>query len=229
MITNIEESLNGGYKGLHWEVTEEDTYRLKTLGFIPDIFIDLGANIGITSRFVRELFPECKIVSVEPDETNCEVFRAFTGDTNTILIQKAIGVGKIWKCEGAANGSGETYISAGLGYPLFEDIEYKRLVQTEVETILPYDIITEYVKEGMKTAIKIDVEGAENSIFTHEPSMQALLKMDYITMEIHNHALTGKQIDEVRQTTFESLASFIPTHNCQLINKMFYAKKRSCK
>lgn len=226
MIESIDQALNGGYKGLHWEVTEDDTYRLKSLPFIPDLFIDFGANIGVTSRFVRELFPDCKIVSVEPDSSNCEIFRQFTNDENIILIEKAIGIGNIWKSEGAANGSGESYISSGLGYPLSEDTEYNKILKTDIQSIMPYEVISEYVKEGMKVAVKIDVEGAENMIFTHEPSMQLLLDMDYVTIEIHHHALTGKEIGAVRQVTFESLARFIPTHNCELINKMFYATKK---
>ena len=64
----LEESLNGGYKGLYGEVVDRDEYHLRDLAdvvsindpkfihdpghprgfnFIPDVVIDLGANVGV--------------------------------------------------------------------------------------------------------------------------------------------------------------------------------------
>lgn len=222
----LEESLNGGFGGLFGEVVSEDTYKLKQLKFVPDVVVDMGCNIGIFSRYARELFPSAKIISIEPDKNNCEVFREFTKDENTTLIEKAIGVGKIWRCEQDINGAHESYLSSGLGLPLVVGEPIPKIVETDIQCIMPDEIINEYIKEEMKTVVKIDIEGGENSIFMHDPSMQALRRMDYVTFEIHWTALSGDRLEEVHQKTFESLASFIPTHNCRLINTMFYATKK---
>lgn len=222
----LEDTLNGGFSGLYGEVVSEDTYRLKKLKFIPDLIIDLGGNVGIFARYARELFPETKIVSIEPDKNNCSVFRQFTKMDNVYLIEAAIGIGKIWRCEGALNGAHESYLSSGLGYPFVVGKSIPRINETDKEALMPDKIINDLVKEGMKTVVKIDIEGNENIIFTHEPSMEALRRMDYVTMEVHWQALSGDLRDEVCQKTFEACASFIPTHNCQLINTMFYATKK---
>lgn len=222
----LEQTLNGGYAGLYGEVVTEDCYGLRKLNFSPDVIIDMGANVGVFSRFARELFPESKIISIEPDADNFSNLIKFTSQDNAIFINKAIGVGKIWRCLQDINGAHESYLSSGLGLPLVVGQLIPKIVETEIQTIMPDELISEYIKDGMKSIAKVDVEGGENAIFTHSPSMEALKKIDYIAMEIHWTALSGAQIEEVQQKTFESLASFIPTHNCRLINTMFYATKK---
>jgi FkbM family methyltransferase len=225
MIETLEQSLNGGYGGLFGEVVTNDIYELKKLQFTPDVIIDLGSNIGVFTRYVRELFPNAQIISVEPDGMNREVFEKFTKDDNNVLIPKAIGNGKIWKVLNAPNGAHESYLCEGFGFPIKGDeLNIKEI--TSIETIMLSSVIKEYVKDGMKSVVKIDVEGAENLIFTDDESMELLHTIDYVAMEIHWYALTGNLIDAVCQKTFEALASFIPTHNCRLINTMFYATKR---
>lgn len=222
----LEESLNGGYGGLFGEVVTEDCYGMKSLGFVPDIIIDIGANIGVFSRFVRELFPKAKIISVEPDGMNREVFSEHTKDDNLVLIPKAIGVGNIWKYTNVANGAQECYFSSSESYPLKDGEQHPGVIQINWPTIMPDEIIKEYVKPNMKTVIKIDIEGAEDTIFNHSPSMEAIKCIDYICMEIHQFALNSQCLPAVKQRTFEALASFIPTHRCQWVNVMFQAVKR---
>lgn len=226
MIEKLEDSLNGGYGGLYGEVVTEDSYRLKKLTFVPDFILDLGANVGVFSRFARQLFPSAQIISVEPNPSNCEVFRTFTEDKSIVLLEAAIGTGTIWRCDGAVNGAHECYLSSGLGYPFTKGVAIPKINETCLEALMPDKIINDLVKEGMKTVVKIDIEGNENIIFTHEPSMEALRRMNYVTMEIHWGCLSGNLRDEICQKTFEACASFIPTHDCQLINTMFYAIKK---
>lgn len=226
MIEKIEDSLNGGYGGLYGEVVTEDCYRLRGLKFIPDIIFDFGANVGCFTRFARELFPDAKIIAVEPDPDNFKNLVRFTPTDNVFFVNKAIGTGMIWKCEQDINGAHESYLSSGLGYPFKEGEPIPKINETETKSIMPDEVINTYLSGNLKSVCKIDIEGNENIIFTHEPSMIALRKMDYVTMEIHWGALSGDLRDEVCQKTFEALASFIPTHNCILINTMFYAIKR---
>lgn len=222
----LEDQLHGGFGGLFGEVVTEDIYRLKRLTFVPDIVLDFGGNIGIFARYARECFADAKIISVEPDPRNCSIYRHFTDDNNTTLLEAAIGTGTIWRCEGAVNGAHECYLSSGLGYPFTKGVAIPKIVETKLEALMPDKIINDVVKEGMKTVVKIDIEGNENIIFTHEPSMEALRRMDYVTMEVHWGALSGNLSADVCQKTFEACASFIPTHNCQLVNTMFWATKK---
>lgn len=224
---NIEDSLGGGYLGLVGEVVTYDCYRLTQLDFIPDVVIDLGGNVGVFARFAAELFPKAKIYSVEPHPENQAVYEKFTKNKNITLIKKAVGVGTIWHDSGAVNGSGEVYMSAGLGYPLDEMDKCKgKLDRYKIDTVMPSDLISMYVKSGQKVLVKIDIEGSEHTIFTHEPSMKALRKCDYVCMEVHFYALHGGLVDEVKEKTLEALSSFDATHDYELDGVHFWARKK---
>ena len=227
MIDKLEYSLNGGFNGLYGEVVTEDIYRIKTIEFIPDVIFDMGSNIGIFTRFARSLFPDALIIAVEPNIDNCGVFIRFTEpDNKIVLINKAIGDGGLWRCIGAANGAHECYLSEGLGYPQKDLIVRDDIIMSDVETIMPDEIINRYLKDGMKSMLKLDIEGGENIIWNHKPSMDAIKKIDYIAAEIHFFALDGTGADEVREKTMEGLKELEETHYCKLDNVNFWATKK---
>ncbi len=229
MITdNIEETLNGGYNGLYGEVVTEDCYKLKQLKFTPDIILDLGGNIGVFARFARTLFPEAEIISVEPHAENCEVYKKFTHDSKIHLMNRAVGIGQIYHNLGACNGSGEVYLSAGLGYPekALKDEANIKIEPSSLESVMPDELINTWVLPGMKSLIKIDIEGSENFIFDHKPSMDALKTIDYICMELHWYAMNANLVEEVRNKSLKALKSLEETHDCVLDHVHFWATKK---
>lgn len=227
MIVDKPEQTDG-YGGLYGEVATFDCYRLRSITWQPDVILDLGANIGVFARHARTLFPKALIVSVEPNPENIIHFKKFTNDSNTILIEKAIGIGDMWHCKGAINGAHECYLSAGLGYVKEQMIEQEgvSLDKSTVEMIMPDEIIRKYVKPGQRAIIKIDIEGGENAIFIHEASMKAIQKIDYIAMEIHFYALTGVLMPEVRDKTMDFIGRLSKTHITELDNVAFWAIKK---
>ena len=125
------------------------------------------------------------------------------------------------------NGSGEVYLSSGLGYPEGEmDKCPGKLDRYKIETVMPSELLKKYVKDGQKVLVKIDIEGNEHTIFTHEPSMKALRECDYVCMEVHWYALHGGLVSEVREKTQAALDSFKATHDCELDNVHFWARKK---
>ena len=54
-----------------YEVFVLEGYKLK-LNFEPSVIIDGGANIGLTTIFYKQKFPNAKIITVEPDKSNFE-------------------------------------------------------------------------------------------------------------------------------------------------------------
>lgn len=225
-VDKLEDTLNGCYHGLYGEVVTEDIYRVKKIKFKPDIIFDLGANVGIFTRFCRSLFPEALIISVEPDEENFAHLNKFTPQKGIIKYNKAIGIGKVWRCIGAANGAHEVYINAGLGYPKKLMGNKDSMTESKVDTIMPDKLIGMYWQPGMKSIVKIDVEGNEHTIFTHKHSMQILKLMDYIAMEVHFYALTAEEHKEVKIKTHEYLKEFEKTHTCELDVVNFWATKK---
>lgn len=229
IVKTLKETLNGGFAGLFGEVVTEDCYRLRQIDWDPALIFDLGGNVGVFARYARSLFPRAKIVSVEPNPENCEHFRKFTADTNTTLIEAAIGKGDIWHVTGARNGAMEVYLSEGLGYPRASIAELDELGEIEkirMPTIMPADLVDAYWKPGMRTVMKIDIEGGENAIFMDEDSVECMKEMDYLVMEIHYFAHTGREMPEVRQKTVEVLTALEDTHVCELQGPNFWAVKK---
>lgn len=225
MISSLSESLNGKFDGLFGEVVTNDIYKLRDLKFIPTVFIDLGANVGVTTRFARELFPKCFIISVEPNPSNIEVFKLFTQDDNILLIEKAIGTDKVRHGLTANNGSGETYLSSGLGFSKDKlDID-DRMEDCDIETIKLSEIISKYVYPNDKLVVKLDIEGQEHVILFDETEMAALRRADYICAEIHKYAIDGEEWQEVQDKTIEVLNSLKSTHQIELNNVDFWATK----
>ena len=228
LVNKLEETLNGGFRGLYNEVTVEDCYHLKTINFSPDIIFDIGANVGVFTRYARTLFPSAMIIAVEPNENNFYHLTKFTKDNNTIFLNKALGKGNIWHATTAVNGSGEVYISEGLGYPsdlLQQDAG--NLEKSHVKTIMLDELINQYYQPNMKSILKLDCEGAENVIWAHESSMKTLHQIDFITAELHFYAHTGGPIyDEMLKVTHNALKSLEETHDCTLNHIYFQARKK---
>lgn len=239
----LEQSLKGGYNGLYGEVVTSDVYHMRNVDdvvsindptfihekghtkgfdFIPDVIIDLGANVGVFSRYARTLFPEALIVSVEPDASNCEVFRHFTNDPKIILIQKAIGKGKIFRCGNAINGAMEVYISEGVGFNS-KDLTYQG--STDIESLMLTDL-KKYIKQNDKVILKLDIEGNETVIFNDKQSMDMLKTFDYIAIELHYYASDGEKRERVINKTNEALESLSKTHNIHYEHIYFYATKK---
>lgn len=226
MADRLQDTLNGGFKGLFGEVVEDDIYRLNKIGFIPDVIFDLGSNIGIFARFARELFPEAIIVCVEPDADNFENLVKFTPSYKINFLNKAIGIGKVWRHIGARNGAGESYVSDSIGYREAEMKGSNRILETDIATVMPDALINEHWKEGMKSVMKMDIEVGENAVWSHKASMDAIKKMDYFTGEIHFSAFNGASVKEVICETYYGLHQFNETHDLQIHNNNFWATKR---
>lgn len=213
--------------GIIGEVVRADVYRMKTLNFIPDVIFDLGANVGVFTRYAREIFPNALIVSVEPNSDNFYHLKKFTDIENWVVINKAIGGDHIWHNLGAANGSGESYVSSGIGYDHDSMMKADNVEHCEIQTILPAELIKTYVKPGQKYLFKIDIEGGEHAIFQDEESMELLRQCDYIAAETHLYALTGGDpYNSVVKFFNDTIKSFEATHNVERTKVEFYATKK---
>ncbi len=53
------------------------------------LIIDCGANIGVSTRYFSEEFPEAYIFAVEPDKDNCKIAKLNTRNKKNIVIENA--------------------------------------------------------------------------------------------------------------------------------------------
>jgi len=229
-VERLEDTLNGKWAGLYGEVVTNDCYRVRDLKFVPDLVFDIGANVGTFTRFARELWPESYIVAVEPDPTNCAHFRQFTPNRHKITLwEGAIGHGPVYHGLTAANGSGETYLTPMLGYPLEElrEAERQGLIEKSLVPSYTFGSFKHYVSNNTKVVAKIDCEGGENSIFDCPFSMGLLQRMDYIAMEVHFYAQTKELLEPVRARIMRGIHTLEKTHDCVLDNVHLWALRRN--
>jgi FkbM family methyltransferase len=223
-VCNEKDTVMLEQNGLYGEVVVEDVYKIKQ--FIPDVIFDIGANVGFFMRFARETFPDAKIVAVEPDVNNFEVLKICTDpDENIVMINCAIGSGKIYRVNGAANGAMESYLSTSRAIKE-EEFATAQFVATDIQSRRLSDIVKEHVKEGQTYALKLDCEGGENSIFDHPESVECLIKADYIAMEVHNTGVNGNGSAQAKAMFDEVAKKLEVTHHCRYDHPMFYARKR---
>jgi len=138
--------------------------------------LDLGANIGMASLYLKNKFPEANIVGVEPDESNVEMFRRNLEQyQNTDIVLGAIR-GDNKKVEMVDYGKGET------GY-LAEESEEGIAALTIV------DIMKKYQWNHIDI-LKIDIEGSEKSVF--ETNFESWLpKTKILFVELHERKAPG--------------------------------------
>jgi FkbM family methyltransferase len=215
------------------EVVQQDCYRVMQLPFVPQLVLDIGANVGIFTTFARLLFPGAAIVAMEPDARNVTALREIVAPVRIVVDQCALGFGDVWRQSGAANGAMEVYRTQCLGFPdpgptAMERSGYE---WTAIKSV-PFAVILAHWRGFHPVVAKVDCEGAENSIFESTSGMKALATVDYIAMELHFYANDGSLRKQVRRTTFGALRELQKTHHVELDGmgmrtaKMLYALKR---
>ena len=240
-------SLEGNFDSLYGEVVTYDVYHVRNvpnivsindpnyvhwhghsgIGFTPDVVLDLGANVGIFSRYAHELWPTALVIAVEPNEGNQAVFEEFTSK-DVILLKNAIGHGKMYHCEGAVNGAHEVYLSKGIGYNQLAFDELNKIGATTDSPVIPIMLpdMAKYIKPGDKVVCKMDIEGNETVIFNDPASMEMMKTFDYIAIELHYFASDASVLDAVKAKTAEALSSLNETHNTRYDHIYFYATKK---
>lgn len=196
--------------------------------FEPTLIFDLGANIGTFSRYCNKLFPKARIIAVEPNDWNVGEFMKDIPE-NVTLIQGAIGTReKIYHVNNNSNSGGQCYLSAGLGYGKAEMESSLKSGAFDVPSIPSIRItdLKKYIHEGDKVVMKIDIEGAENSIFSDAKSVEFLKEVDYITAELHFFAMTSAEVEEVTRVTERALKELEQTHTCKRYGIFFHATKK---
>lgn len=141
------------------------------------LMIDAGANIGASSRYFFELYPELHILAIEPDENNSQLLKINLEGKKFTLFQGAL------HCEDAnlrLNTSDFDPIAYRVdqkGNKPINAISVNNLLQNTDENIYPY-------------IIKIDIEGWEEHAFSK--NIEWIDKFPLLIIELHDWMLPGK-------------------------------------
>lgn len=143
---------------------------------VPNIMIDAGANIGLSSVYIRAHFPMAKIICIEPNKENVAMLYKNLGHANCQLLQKALWYQKSFLKEDQTTGE-------AWGIKMLEMDEE---INGAVESITLMDIIKLF-KLSKIDYLKIDIEGAEEGIFYKDSLIrQVLNKTTCLSIEPHS-------------------------------------------
>lgn len=166
-----------------WEEYRMDPERLFNLrklaanwhatGYIP-LIIDAGANVGYSALYFASLFPEARVLAIEPDRTSFEMLVRNTDRRPNI---KAV-CAALWshdqgvELQTLGKGSWSIRVTEGLGTPS------ERL-----------DVLVASIPRARPLIIKLDIEGAERVVIESCPELFAQAKC--IMVEPHDFMHSG--------------------------------------
>ena len=162
------------------DVLKKEQYKpLTTLENVNTI-IDAGGNIGCTSIYLAQKYPNAKIYTIEPDKDNFNVLVKNTKKyKNIIPINKGLwGENKILEI-----------VNNGLGEWGIQTFETENINQENViETITMTDLMNQYNINTIDI-LKIDIEGAEKNVFSY--NYEWLKKVRQFSIELHDRMVNG--------------------------------------
>jgi len=141
----------------------------------PLTIIDLGANIGLASVYFKNLFPNAKIIAVEPEKSNFDMLVMNTQNYGSIhCINKAV-----WNR--ATNLIIEDHGHGNWGFMVSEsDISNEHSVQS-----ISVDGLLDEFNIDQIDILKIDIEGSEKELF--EKNYEKWLpRTKMIIVELHD-------------------------------------------
>ncbi|MCB0192838.1 MAG: FkbM family methyltransferase [Anaerolineae bacterium] len=167
------------------EIFEQEIYAFSTKNLSPTI-IDGGANIGLSTIYLKKLFPTSKVYAFEPDPNVFKVLeaniRAF-GYSNVELINKAL-----WHTETIVQFMGEGADAGHLSYKKDIGVEDKNnnMVQTTR--------LCNYLHQEIDF-LKLDIEGAEVEVVLD--CSDYLQNVRNIFVEYHSFEGQEQRLDEL--------------------------------
>ena len=150
-----------------------------------NIIIDAGGYIGSSAIIFSKMFPQSKIITLEPEKNNFKILcKNIKPYKNILAINSALIINK----EKKNNYSLHSNDGGECGYSLFKNKNKLQMSQKKINAISLNDIKKKYGKKGYKIAIlKLDIEGYEKKIFQNEKKFLKGVKIIFV--ELHDRII----------------------------------------
>lgn len=149
----------------------------------PQVIVDAGANIGLTSVFYANKYPEARILAIEPESSNYEILKKNIAPYSKITAVQA----GLWK-----DNMNLDVVDPGLGKFGFQTVGHCQLDRPENTESVPGvtidKLMADYELEHIDI-LKIDIEGAEKEVF--ENALPWISRVGVIEVEMHDKLKTG--------------------------------------
>ncbi len=150
------------------------------LPFTPRTIVDCGANIGLTTVYWKNRFPDAQIVCIEPETSNYELLVKNTVAYKDVTAVKA----GLWPR--SAYLTIENPDGANYGFRVMES---EQETPDSIRAVTVGWIMEDFGFEGIDI-LKIDIEGSEKEVFS-ENHEAWLPKVKVLIVELHDRAKPG--------------------------------------
>ncbi len=174
---------------MFYQVYFSQCYDLK-LPFTPQLIVDAGANIGLASIFFAEKYPDCRIVSIEPESKNFEHLVKNCQPYQVIIPHRAALFNSISTLVVNDIGLGES------GFVVSDEGGGEEVQAITIEKIKnDHDV-------NLIDILKIDIEGSEKNLFMSDYEAW-LPKVRCLIIELHDDIKPGSS-----QVFFRAISQF---------------------
>ncbi len=162
-------TMGGDFFVLH-EVFGTNCYDLR--GLVPQArtVVDLGANVGLTSLYFASIYPNARLICVEPMPSNLAILKRNVGPIGAVVVEAAVAD----TCGTATFDGTRPAWGGGLSHQ----------GNITVATVSIDRILDDHVSDGDVDILKMDIEGAERLVFNG--SMAWLDRVRCIVAELHH-------------------------------------------
>ena len=144
----------------------------------PQMIMDIGANIGLATLYFLNRFPDAKVISLEPDPANIDVFKK--------NLSPQVNRQKVFITEAALNNKdGFMFISKPpLKYnPKILEDQQSDEEKIEVNVVSMNTLLKQYSVDRIDI-LKMDIEGSEEQLFNADTTWIRIVME--IIMEVHS-------------------------------------------
>ena len=139
--------------------------------------IDAGAHIGLSAVFFACKYPEAKILSIEPEDSNYEMLVSNTKHFPNIKTIKAA----LWSHRTLVNIANPK--AASWAFQMSETADKNEIIAINVEEAM-FELDTDYID-----ILKMDIEGSEIEVFQSSGSW--IDRVKFIILELHDKHYPG--------------------------------------
>ena len=153
--------------------------------------IDLGANIGLASRYFADHFPDCRILAVEPNPGTYEIL--------LLNVERLVAEGRCRTLQAAVWGSEKSLAGGAVDDPdHFSAFAVHETVDASVEDSIagwPMSQIIAHSGFARVDLLKVDIEGAEVELFKGD--VDWLQQVRTIAIEFHHNSRADCRFDDL--------------------------------
>jgi FkbM family methyltransferase len=153
--------------------------------------IDLGANIGLASRYFADRFQNCKILAVEPNSSNYEILQ--------LNVERLVANGRCRTLRAAVWSSEKILTGGALDDPdHFSAFAVRESAAASGEAAIPGWPMSKIIADsGFERVdlLKVDIEGAEVKLF--QGNVDWLQQVRTIAIEFHDNSREECRFDDL--------------------------------